>query len=262
MSFYDYGCGYGGDVARLKSMGLDAWGYDPYHQPYTPLGTADVVNLGHVINVIEDPAERDIVVIQAYNLCLSSLLVASPVASPRGDIPYGDGRMTTILTFNRGYDTAIELREYLEIIIGVTADCIGSGVYRFNRDRTWFLTPHTLPVHTRAFYLDRLNLELSALRQDFIAPDNATVQQYGTVTHGRLYLYYRMRSPDRNLPGKSGAVSCLHLGEEGSDRYLWAKGALIRRERYRILRLRYKALQAEIPSDHNPLKLGADLPLT
>ena len=55
---FDYGCGRGGDVKRLRQLGYTAQGWDPNHQPDSPRQSADVVNVGYVVNVIEDPRER------------------------------------------------------------------------------------------------------------------------------------------------------------------------------------------------------------
>jgi hypothetical protein len=55
---FDYGCGRGDDVRGLRENGLDASGWDPYYAPENPITAADLVNLGFVINVIEDFDER------------------------------------------------------------------------------------------------------------------------------------------------------------------------------------------------------------
>lgn len=56
--FLDYGCGLGDDVELLIPLGIRAIGWDPVHRPSTPLSESSIVNLGYVVNVIEDPAER------------------------------------------------------------------------------------------------------------------------------------------------------------------------------------------------------------
>lgn len=33
-TFFDYGCGRGGDIDRLKALGYDASGWDPVHHPH------------------------------------------------------------------------------------------------------------------------------------------------------------------------------------------------------------------------------------
>ena len=50
----DYGCGHGGDVDYLCSQGIQCCGWDPVHQPNDVRSESDVVNLGFVVNVIED----------------------------------------------------------------------------------------------------------------------------------------------------------------------------------------------------------------
>src|SRR5436309_12710355 len=55
---FDYGCGHGRDLALLREMGIGCDGWDPAHRPEAERRPADVVNLGYVLNVIEDPDER------------------------------------------------------------------------------------------------------------------------------------------------------------------------------------------------------------
>jgi DNA phosphorothioation-associated putative methyltransferase len=53
-SLFDYGCGRGDDLRGLRENGIEAQGWDPYFAPDEPVVAADIVNLGFVINVIED----------------------------------------------------------------------------------------------------------------------------------------------------------------------------------------------------------------
>jgi len=53
-TFFDYGCGQGDDVQALRSAGIDASGWDPHFKSTEVKQRADVVNLGFVLNVIED----------------------------------------------------------------------------------------------------------------------------------------------------------------------------------------------------------------
>jgi hypothetical protein len=52
ISVFDYGCGYGQDIALLKDQGIACAGWDPVFHPAAPRSPADVVNLGFVIRVI------------------------------------------------------------------------------------------------------------------------------------------------------------------------------------------------------------------
>ena len=65
---FDYGCGRGGDVASLAANGFTAHGWDPHFAADQPIFGADVVNLGFVVNVIEDPAERVDALHKAFKL--------------------------------------------------------------------------------------------------------------------------------------------------------------------------------------------------
>jgi len=65
---FDYGRGKGDDVRILRHNGLEATGWDPHFAPDVPKMQADIVNLGFVINVIEDPEERAQALRNAYAL--------------------------------------------------------------------------------------------------------------------------------------------------------------------------------------------------
>ena len=73
----DYGCGHGVDVLFLRSRRIKIHGWDPYFSPKGSPHTADVVNLGYVLNVIEDRTERD-----------------QGIESARGHSCHGDQRST------------------------------------------------------------------------------------------------------------------------------------------------------------------------
>ena len=50
----DYGCGKGDDVRELEAHEIDVSGWDPTHNPEGALINSDIVNLGFVLNVIEE----------------------------------------------------------------------------------------------------------------------------------------------------------------------------------------------------------------
>src|ERR1043165_7949736 len=70
---FDYGCGRGGDVQHLRSRGIECTGWDPNYSPDEERTPADVVNLGYVINVIENPNERASALKQAWSLAQKEL---------------------------------------------------------------------------------------------------------------------------------------------------------------------------------------------
>jgi hypothetical protein len=105
-TYFDYGCGHGADIEYIQRLGLTSSGWDPHYRLMCP-SPADVVNLGYVINVIEDTAERREALINAWNLAQKVLIVAAQVLiddRTRGVIAYGDGIITRRNTFQKYYE--------------------------------------------------------------------------------------------------------------------------------------------------------------
>jgi DNA phosphorothioation-associated putative methyltransferase len=135
-TFFDYGCGHGGDVNRMTEQGYISCGWDPYYAPDTPRIAADIVNIGFVINVIEHQSERREALIQAWELTQKVLLVAAQVLISdikRGVIAYGDGIITNRNTFQKYYEQE-ELKVYIDQVLGVDAIPVALGVYFVFRD--------------------------------------------------------------------------------------------------------------------------------
>lgn len=76
---FDYGCGHGQDVEFLAAQGISCGGWDPAFRPDAPKHAADVVNLGYVLNVIEDIDECASTLRQAWDLASDLLIVAALV---------------------------------------------------------------------------------------------------------------------------------------------------------------------------------------
>ncbi|MBW4491817.1 MAG: DNA phosphorothioation-associated putative methyltransferase [Oscillatoria princeps RMCB-10] len=135
-TFFDYGCGYGGDVQRIAQQGHCAAGWDPYYFPNNSRTPADIVNIGYVINVIEIPEERREALIKAWELTGRVLLVAAQVLiddGNSGQIAYGDGVITRRNTFQKYYEQE-ELKIYIDRIIGTDAIPAALGIYFVFRD--------------------------------------------------------------------------------------------------------------------------------
>ncbi|MFW6359984.1 MAG: DNA phosphorothioation-associated putative methyltransferase [Chroococcales cyanobacterium] len=135
-TFFDYGCGYGGDIKRIAEKGFVSAGWDPYYSPNTPITNADIVNLGYVINVIEDIEERRETLLQAWKLARKVLIVAAQVLiSDRmnGLVAYGDGVITRRNTFQKYYEQE-ELKQYIDSVLNVDAIPVGIGVFLVFRD--------------------------------------------------------------------------------------------------------------------------------
>jgi len=130
-SFFDYGCGRGDDARQLSSLGISASGWDPTHPSTSVPLPADVVNLGYVINVIEDPAERDRVLRAAWGLASSVLVVSARLTSDvkaEPGKPYRDGVLTRLGTFQKFFGQ-LELRSWIDSTLGVSACVAAPGVF-------------------------------------------------------------------------------------------------------------------------------------
>jgi DNA phosphorothioation-associated putative methyltransferase len=125
---FDYGCGRGGDVNGLAANGVTANGWDPHFAPDEPILEADVVNLGFVVNVIEDPAERVDAMNKAFKLArrVMSIGVMLYGSDPAGK-PFRDGFITSRNTFQK-YFTQAEFKDYVEQVLHQEAFMAGPGV--------------------------------------------------------------------------------------------------------------------------------------
>ncbi len=137
-TLFDYGCGRGQDLELLAAMGIAASGWDPVFRPESKKQRADVVNLGYVINVIEDIHERSEALRSAWTLCDKMLVVAAQVefAAPNKDYEeFADGVVTSRGTFQKYYNQH-ELRTYLEVELGGDAIPAAPGVFYVFKDES------------------------------------------------------------------------------------------------------------------------------
>ena len=130
-TFFDYGCGRGDDLRRLQSDGIVAEGWDPAHRPDGVRRPADVVNLGYVVNVIEDPLERADTLKQAWALARSVLVVAARLSEERDEAhvaPLRDGWVTRHGTFQKFFEHE-ELGAWIRSTLAVEPVAASLGVY-------------------------------------------------------------------------------------------------------------------------------------
>jgi DNA phosphorothioation-associated putative methyltransferase len=135
-TFFDYGCGRGDDVRGLIANGLDASGWDPHYAPSAEKRIASVVNIGFVINVIEDMAERVGALKGAYACTTGVLSVAAMLsgAAPPEGRRYRDGYISSRNTFQK-YFTQAQLRDFIEHTLEENAIASGPGVFFVFRDK-------------------------------------------------------------------------------------------------------------------------------
>lgn len=147
----DYGSGRGDDVARLGHLGLRTTGWDPHHSGPRPDSPRDVVTLTYVINVIEDPAEREAVIRDAWSLAERCLVVSTRLAWERtqvAGVSLSDGTLTSKNTFQHLFSPG-ELRALVERITGVRPLSPVPGVayaFRHDSDRLAYLARRASPV--------------------------------------------------------------------------------------------------------------------
>lgn len=133
---FDYGCGRGGDIRHLQGLGFSASGWDPSHRPNAEMVSSNVVNLGYVINVIEDPIERAQVLKSAWNLTRKVLVVSARLSWEARELVgrrVGDGILTRMGTFQKFYDQS-ELATWIESVLGAKPLAAAPGVFYVFRD--------------------------------------------------------------------------------------------------------------------------------
>ena len=136
-SVLDYGCGQGDDVRALQAGGISVTGWDPHYVPDAPLEPADIVNLGFVLNVIEEPSERLQAVRRAFSLARQCLAVAVMVVG-KGDTnglrAYRDGYLTQRETFQKYYRQE-EIKTFLDGALEMEAIPVAPGIFFIFRDK-------------------------------------------------------------------------------------------------------------------------------
>ncbi|OBF63665.1 SAM-dependent methyltransferase [Mycobacterium sp. 852002-50816_SCH5313054-b] len=171
-SVFDYGCGRGDDLRNLRALGYRIDGWDPSHRPGNALNPADVVNLGYVVNVIEDRDERRVTLQRAWNLAQQVLIVSARLIWEAKDLegrPHADGLVTRAGTFQKFYEQA-ELADWIEQELAVKPIAAAPGVFYVFRDTT---RAHEF-LATRAYtYRPKARVDPHAVyeaHQDMLAP--------------------------------------------------------------------------------------------
>ena len=135
-SVFDYGCGKGDDIRNLTANAIPVSGWDPHYAADQPKQSADIVNLGFVINVIESYQERLEALRGAYNLTQQVLVVSAMLVNQnafRGQA-FNDGVITQRNTFQK-YFTQTELKEFLSDILETDAIPVAPGIFFIFKDQ-------------------------------------------------------------------------------------------------------------------------------
>ena len=128
-SVFDYGCGRGDDVSALVEAGYEVGAWDPHFRPEGAVHSASVVNLGFVINVIEDSGERAEALQRAFSLTKDVLSIGVMLygATLTPGRSFADGYLTSKGTFQK-YFSQDEFKQYLEHVLDQEAFLIAPGV--------------------------------------------------------------------------------------------------------------------------------------
>jgi DNA phosphorothioation-associated putative methyltransferase len=134
---FDYGCGRGDDLRLLRQRQIKCDGWDPAYRPKSRNVAAEIVNLGYVINVIEDESERAGALKQSWALTERVLIVSARLTSEASlgtQTQFEDGCLTKLGTFQKYFEQH-ELREWIDRQLGVPCVAAGPGVfYVFRQD--------------------------------------------------------------------------------------------------------------------------------
>jgi DNA phosphorothioation-associated putative methyltransferase len=136
-SILDYGCGRGDDLREMESHDIDCLGWDPVHRPEADISPSDIVNLGYVINVIEDKQERIETLQRAYHFAEKMLVVSAMLGNERiyeRFKPYRDGVITTKKTFQKYFQQS-ELQQFIESTLSENAIALGPGIFAVFKDK-------------------------------------------------------------------------------------------------------------------------------
>ncbi|KVO03828.1 peptidase m15a [Burkholderia ubonensis] len=132
---FDYGCGKGDDIATLNAQGYSARGWDPFYAADRAISQAPVVNLGFVLNVIEDPNERREALHRAFHVADEVLAIAVMLGGgTTPGLPYRDGVLTSRNTFQK-YFSQEELKQYVQQELDEEAFLVGPGVCFVFKDK-------------------------------------------------------------------------------------------------------------------------------
>lgn len=135
LSVFDYGCGRGDDIRNLSANQINVSGWDPHYAPANPKHPADIVNLGFVINVIEDVQERIEALAGAYQLSQRLLVVSAMLVNQNAfkGLAFNDGVLTQRGTFQKYFSQA-ELKGFLEDVLDRDAIPVAPGIFYVFKD--------------------------------------------------------------------------------------------------------------------------------
>ncbi len=216
----DYGCGLGGDVSRLRELGFAATGWDPVHAFDGMRTPARIVNLGYVVNVIEDPSERAETLRSAWALAEEVLVVSARLTDERPQLRsaanLADGVLTGLNTFQKFFLQS-ELRDWIREHLDGTPIAAAPGVFYV------FRGSERLTEFAASRFRTRITPVLAPSRSDRLAahPEFADTILQAMSTHGREVVIDDFADGRAMSNAIGGITHCVRhlLGRIGPERW-------------------------------------------
>lgn len=223
----DYGCGRGADVDWLASQGWKAKGWDPVHRPNTRRTKTSSVALTYVVNVIEDPRQREQTLLEAWSYTTGVLVVSARLSDERDEShirPMTDGWVTTRGTFQKFFEQH-ELATWIRKVLDVDPVPGGPGifyVFRTTSEREAFLARR---------YAIRLPVPRYRKSDKAFTEHRETLQELIDffVLHGRLPIESELTGMDAIREAFGTIGRAFRVIEVVTDRDEWLNLALRRR---------------------------------
>jgi len=160
-SIFDYGCGRGDDLRGLIENDIEAYGWDPHYAKDQPKIESDIVNLGFVLNVIENYQERVEAMQAAYSLAKGLLVISVMLENNNVNTgkSFQDGVITSRKTFQK-YFTPQELKQFVDEHLKEEAIAVAPGVYFVFKDKV-IQQQYLLSRSRSSSSVNRVNLKLA-----------------------------------------------------------------------------------------------------
>lgn len=198
-SFFDYGCGHGQDLEILEKNGfVSLQGWDPFFRPEADKKKASVVNLGYVLNVIENPNERKDALLSAFELAEDVLCISVMTKAQKSyeGTEYNDGVLTSLNTFQKYFEQS-EIKNYIESLLDRDAIAVEPGIFLVFKNEinkiSYLEQRYRRPVFLEVTRLDPITKERTRVRvfkpklEELIkdSPDFEDVLNF-VLQHGRI----------------------------------------------------------------------------
>ena len=173
-------------------MGFAGGGWDPTHRPNEALNPAPVVNLGYVVNVIEDPRERQTTLERAWALAERVLIVSARLTVEAQTLSaasgYADGYLTSRGTFQKFFEQD-ELKDWIGNALGVSPLPAGPGVFYVFRDE------HVRSAFMASRFRRQIVVPRSSVRSSCLNNTRKSYGHWSTFSQPAAVYHQTLKSP-------------------------------------------------------------------